>query len=61
MYFFNINFLVEVAIGLRNPEEAMLGREDPFDLKLSNLVKHAKRDYEMIVKIIQICIINIDI
>jgi len=28
----------------------MPGELDPFDIKLSNLVKHAKRDYEIMVK-----------
>jgi len=28
----------------------MPGELDPFDTKLSNLIKHAKRDYEITVK-----------
>lgn len=44
-----IIFVIEVTSGLRK-SKVMPGNLDPLDTKLSNLVKHAKRDYEMMVK-----------
>jgi len=46
-------YFVEVTAGLRK-SKVIPGELDPFDTKLlSNLVKHAKRDYEIMVKSIQ--------
>ncbi|KAL4100855.1 hypothetical protein QTP88_020884 [Uroleucon formosanum] len=41
--------LDEMTAGLRK-SKVMPGELDPFDTKLSNLVRHAKRDYELLVK-----------
>lgn len=42
-------FFVEVTAGLRK-SKVMPEELDPFDTKLSNLVKYAKKDYEIMVK-----------
>jgi len=46
---FYVTYVAEVTVGLRK-SKITSGELDPFDTKVSNLVKHAKRDYEIMVK-----------